>query len=206
MRRRQTTTQQTEKMLTSSILEDIIVLSLALNSLLVLWFHDDSFLSEWRAKAELWDNFFGRLLKCKFCLSYQAPFWLLILTFYVPAKLLADPWWSFLLMVPVYSLAVTSVVWMVAGIFQHLQPFFYVRREEEPDDDSFEARLDKELAERHRVAQELFDMQWKDRMEDMAREAELKKQAELSHDPATNQQENRSGGEGPPQPQAPGSP
>lgn len=116
---------------TFSVLVDLVIIALALNSLLVLWYHEESFLSEWRVTTELWEGFLGRLLNCKLCLSYQAPFWLLLLPFYLPAKLLDDTLWSLLLMLPVYSLAVTSLFWVISGVLRSLQPYFYVRREEE---------------------------------------------------------------------------
>lgn len=50
---------------------DLIVLSLAVWEVIEIWHHSSLF-SNWRAKIELYDNWFCRLLTCPFCLSVWA--------------------------------------------------------------------------------------------------------------------------------------
>ena len=95
-------------------LENIIIFALALNSLLILWFHEDSFLATLRARTELWDNFLGRSLNCRLCLSYQLPFWLLLLPYWAVSSFVVGPW-SWLILLPVYSLATHTVAMMIGG-------------------------------------------------------------------------------------------
>lgn len=100
-------------------LEKIIIFALALNALLVLWFHPDSLLVKLRARTELWDNVFGRMLGCRLCMSYQIPFWLMAIPFWAVDAFLREPWRS-LAMVPIHTLAIATMFLMVGGMLRLL--------------------------------------------------------------------------------------
>lgn len=46
----------------------LVVNALATWQIVEIW-HHSAIMSGWRARTELWDNFFGDLLRCPFCLS-----------------------------------------------------------------------------------------------------------------------------------------
>ncbi len=95
------------------LLLNFFVLVLASRAVLAAWFEGSIFAGA-RATAEAWDNWLGELLGCRFCLSYHVPFWLLVVG-YVPGLWLAEPWQT-LSRVPIYSLAVTGLLYTISEV------------------------------------------------------------------------------------------
>ena len=91
---------------------EFIIVSLSAWAILDLWFNEDSFLIEWRARTQEWEGgvsgFFGTLLNCFFCFSHHVP-WILIALLLVIRHFTAGIWHT-LAMVPIYSLAATRLI------------------------------------------------------------------------------------------------
>jgi hypothetical protein len=95
---------------------DFIVLALAARACLDAWF-EGSLFADWRARAEVWDNWLGVLLGCRFCLAYHMP-WLVLAAAYVPGLWLEAPW-QLLSRLPLYSLAITTLLHALAAAWRH---------------------------------------------------------------------------------------
>ena len=71
-------------------------------------------LSKWQ---QLYDQYAPRwlseLLSCSYCLSHHVP-WILALLFFFPLQFVDLPWVVFLLKLPVYSLAATRLMYLIA--------------------------------------------------------------------------------------------
>jgi hypothetical protein len=105
-----------------NIAVDLVATTLAVRALLEAWFNEDSILAERRAATQEWASWFwSKLLNCRLCLSYWVPPVALILPFYVASLFLPDPW-SVVAKLPIYSLAVTGLVWITDRVLKSLPP------------------------------------------------------------------------------------
>lgn len=98
----------------SDALALLVVYTLAAGAAIDAW-RNGSIFAGWRARLESEADRFPRLAElaeCSFCLSYQAPFWLMVL-FHGPGYL--SPWLMALRVVP-FALACARLGWLLNGV------------------------------------------------------------------------------------------
>jgi len=103
---------------------DFVAVCLAGDAVLSAWFYGSIFedrLDAFDKANEERPTFLNGLLTCQFCSSYHAPFWLLC-GLLAARVFLPDPY-CVLAMVPIYSLAATSVIQIFQGVHPYVRPF-----------------------------------------------------------------------------------
>ncbi len=96
-----------------SILFDLICVALATDAISTAWFNGSVF-EDLRKKMEKRGGWLGELLGCPLCFSYHPP-WILLLVFVLPSLFVSDTW-ALLVKLPMYALAINSVVRHTIGL------------------------------------------------------------------------------------------
>ena len=109
---------------------DLLALVLATGAPINGWFHRGGIFDYAREWVLAWSTdhpsraaqLFGQLVRCRFCMHYHAPLWLLLL-FYVPSLFLVAPWDAFVKL-PIYALAATRASYWFSQLFTESDPNF----------------------------------------------------------------------------------
>ncbi len=86
---------------------DLVAVAMASFTIIVA-LQKGSIFASLRSRMELKDTWYAKLFLCPLCLSYQVPFWLIVL-FLIPSLCFNDSW-SWIFKMPIYSLVVTFML------------------------------------------------------------------------------------------------
>jgi len=98
---------------------DLVALPLATRTVLFGWFQEGGLFAKQYAYMEARGGKLGKLFTCPYCLGLHVCAALMLL-FVLPAALLAEPW-GLLPRIPLYTLALTTVVHAIVGAPLHLR-------------------------------------------------------------------------------------